>query len=96
MRDLALGDAHVVAMDDVISRDDGCDLVGCICILADHELIVCVCVQLALVVAQSRDRDGQLSGVKLSALSTGLKRVAKVAKKRAGKTLPVMAVIYGL
>ena len=30
MRDLALGDAHVFTMDDIISRDDGRDWVSCL------------------------------------------------------------------
>lgn len=40
--------------------------------------------KLAFIVAQSRDRDGRLSGIKLSALSTGLMKVARVAKKKNG------------
>ena len=41
--------------------------------------------QLALIVAQSREPGGHLSGIKLSALSTGLQRVAKVARRRKGE-----------
>ena len=41
-------------------------------------------VQMALVVAQCREGEGRLSGIKLSALSTGLQRVAKLAKRRKG------------
>ena len=41
--------------------------------------------QLALIVAQSREPGGHLSEIKLSALSTGLQRVAKVARRRKGE-----------
>ena len=40
--------------------------------------------QLALIVAQSRDHNGVLSPIKLTALSDGLKRVAVQAKKMKG------------
>ena len=42
--------------------------------------------QVALVVAQRRESGGRLSGIKLSALSIGLQRVAKMARKKKGKT----------
>jgi len=41
--------------------------------------------QLALIVAQSREPGGHLSGIKLSALSNGLQRVAKVARRMKGE-----------
>ena len=41
--------------------------------------------QLALIVSQSREGGGRLSGIKLSALSTGLQRVAREARRRRGK-----------
>ena len=41
--------------------------------------------QVALVVAQRREEGGRLSGIKLSALSTGLQRVAKMARRRKGE-----------
>ena len=37
-------------------------------------------------VAQRRESGGRLSGIKLSALSIGLQRVAKMARKKKGKT----------
>ena len=40
--------------------------------------------QLALLVSQSRDSTGKLSGIKLSALDTGLLRVARLARRRKG------------
>ena len=43
--------------------------------------------QLVLVVAQSRDSAGRLSGINMSALSTGLKRVSRIAKKKKGGTI---------
>lgn len=43
--------------------------------------------QLALVVAQTRDGGRQLTGIKLPALSTGLQRIARCARKRAGLLL---------
>ncbi|XP_039600898.1 chromodomain-helicase-DNA-binding protein 1-like isoform X1 [Polypterus senegalus] len=45
--------------------------------------------QLALIVAQQRDKANNLSGIKLSALEEGLKKIAKVAKrKKASVHLP--------
>jgi len=41
--------------------------------------------QLAQIVAQSREPGRYLSGITLSALSTGLQRVAKVARRRKGE-----------
>ena len=41
--------------------------------------------QVALVVAQRRESGGRLSGIKLSALSIGLQRVAKMARKKKSK-----------
>lgn len=61
MKDLKLGDAHLVAVDDRESRKDGHDYV-------------------ALIVAQSRDRKNRLSGILLTSLGQGLKRVAVAAK----------------
>lgn len=71
MKDLHLGDAHVISVDDVLSRHEGNDMV-------------------ALIVAQCRERGGgRLSGIKLSALNTGLQRVARLAqKKKASVHLP--------
>ncbi|XP_070567712.1 chromodomain-helicase-DNA-binding protein 1-like [Ptychodera flava] len=63
MQDLALGDAHMIGIDDLQSREDGRDVV-------------------ALIVAQHRDRQNRLSGIKLLALSQGLQRVYKEAKKK--------------
>ncbi|XP_065892694.1 chromodomain-helicase-DNA-binding protein 1-like isoform X2 [Dysidea avara] len=62
MKDLTLGDAHLIPIDDLQSREQGRDM-------------------LVLIVAQSRDKDGRLSGIKLTALSDGLRRVAVEAKK---------------
>ena len=42
-------------------------------------------VALDLVVAQRRESGGRLFGIKLSALSIGLQRVAKMARKKKGK-----------
>ncbi|XP_078362236.1 chromodomain-helicase-DNA-binding protein 1-like isoform X2 [Oculina patagonica] len=62
MKDLKLGDAHLVSVDDQECRKDGHDYV-------------------ALIVAQSRDRQNRLSGIILTSLSQGLQRIAVVAKK---------------
>ncbi|XP_030837594.1 chromodomain-helicase-DNA-binding protein 1-like isoform X1 [Strongylocentrotus purpuratus] len=62
MRDLNLGDAHLVPIDDVVSREAGKDWV-------------------ALIVAQHRDKNNHLSGIKLTALDKGLQRLYKAAKK---------------
>ena len=40
-----------------------------------------------MIVAQHRDRHNNLSGIKLSALSQGLQRVYKAAKKCAGENI---------
>ena len=40
--------------------------------------------KVALIVAQSRDRQNRLSGIKLTSLSLGLKRIALAAKKMKG------------
>lgn len=40
--------------------------------------------KVALIVAQSRDRQNRLSGIKLTSLSLGLKRIALAAKKTKG------------
>ncbi|XP_064649880.1 chromodomain-helicase-DNA-binding protein 1-like [Lineus longissimus] len=70
MRDLALGDVHLVSIDDIEARTTGKDYC-------------------ALIVAQHRDRKNNLSGIKLSALTYGLKRIYKFAsKKRATVHLP--------
>lgn len=37
-----------------------------------------------MIVAQSRDRQNRLSGIKLTSLSLGLKRIALAAKKMKG------------
>nr|XP_058966664.1 chromodomain-helicase-DNA-binding protein 1-like [Pocillopora verrucosa] len=44
-------------------------------------LNTCTEVNVALIVAQSRDRQNRLSGIKLTSLSLGLKRIALAAKK---------------
>lgn len=62
LKDLKLGDTHLVPLDDQEDPKDGCDYV-------------------ALIVAQSRDRQNRLSGIKLTSLSLGLKRIAVAAKK---------------
>ncbi|EDV22607.1 uncharacterized protein TRIADDRAFT_28849 [Trichoplax adhaerens] len=62
MKDLTLGDAHLIAIDDRFSRDNGNDYV-------------------AVIVAQKRDRQNQLSPIHLTALSTGFERVATYAKR---------------
>ncbi|XP_066278036.1 chromodomain-helicase-DNA-binding protein 1-like [Branchiostoma lanceolatum] len=62
MKDLALGDAHLIAVDDKESRTKGSDMV-------------------ALIVAQNRDRNNRLSGIKLSALNQGLVRICTAAKR---------------
>ena len=43
--------------------------------------------QVALIVAQSRDRKNRLSGILLTSLSQGLQRVAVAAKKMKGNKL---------
>lgn len=43
-------------------------------------------VQVALIVAQHRDKNNHLSGIKLTALDKGLQRLYKAAKKCNGKT----------
>ncbi|CAI8031063.1 Chromodomain-helicase-DNA-binding protein 1-like [Geodia barretti] len=68
MKDLHLGDAHIVPVDDVMSRPSGADMV-------------------ALIVAQVREAGGRLSGIRLSALTTGLQRVARLALRRKGPSL---------
>ena len=40
--------------------------------------------QVALIVAQSRDRQNRLSGIKLTSLGQGLQRIAVAAKKMKG------------
>ncbi|XP_078700136.1 chromodomain-helicase-DNA-binding protein 1-like [Branchiostoma floridae x Branchiostoma belcheri] len=62
MKDLALGDAHLIAVDDRESRTKGSDMV-------------------ALIVAQDRDRNNRLSGIKLSALNQGLVRICTAARR---------------
>ncbi|XP_019639122.1 PREDICTED: chromodomain-helicase-DNA-binding protein 1-like [Branchiostoma belcheri] len=62
MKDLALGDAHLIAVDDRESRTKGSDMV-------------------ALIVAQDRDRNNKLSGIKLSALNQGLVRICTAARR---------------
>ena len=55
--------------------------------------------QLVLIVAQSRDKDGRLSGIKLTALSDGLRRVAVEAKKMKGMdnwTSPLLCCVFGV
>lgn len=44
----------------------------------------CVCAQLALIVAQTRDRNNRLSGIKLMALKEGLEKVYFKAKQLKG------------
>lgn len=41
--------------------------------------------QLALIVAQHRDRSNVLSGIKMAALEEGLKKIFLAAKKKKGK-----------
>uniref|UniRef100_A0A1X7T7T5 Uncharacterized protein n=1 Tax=Amphimedon queenslandica TaxID=400682 RepID=A0A1X7T7T5_AMPQE len=60
MRDLSLSDVHVIPVDDIMSRDQGRDM-------------------LALIIAQSRDSSGGLSGIKLPSLSIGLQRISSLA-----------------
>lgn len=62
MRDLNLGDSHLIPIDDIESRDAGKDWV-------------------AVIVAQHRDRNNHLSGIKLTALDKGLQRLYKAAKQ---------------
>ncbi|PIK37992.1 putative chromodomain-helicase-DNA-binding protein 1-like [Apostichopus japonicus] len=70
MKDLALGDTHLVPIDERVSRDEGNDYV-------------------ALIVAQHRDRNSSVSGIKLTALDQGLRRIYKIAKeKKASVHLP--------
>ncbi|KAI0219754.1 Chromodomain-helicase-DNA-binding protein 1-like [Lamellibrachia satsuma] len=63
MKDLALGDVHLVAIDDRVSRDGGHDYC-------------------ALIVAQHRGRQNNLSGIKLTALSEGLMKLYKAARDK--------------
>ena len=93
--DLHLGDAHIVSIDDIMCRSQGRDMVSCykpflhyyMYINYYHSILASFFfleVQLALIVAQSREADGRLSGIKLSALGTGLQRVARQARKMKG------------
>lgn len=51
-------------------------------------MIMTVLFQLALIVAQQRDKhSNKLSGIKLSALSLGLRKVFKAAKEKKGNLL---------
>lgn len=43
----------------------------------------------ALIIAQQRDRKGNLSGIKLSALNQGLKRLCKGAMEMKGNIVPL-------
>lgn len=65
MKDLHLGDAHIVPVDDRESREHG------------HDYAV-------LIVAQSRNNEGRLSGIQLSALDIALKKIAKAAIDKKG------------
>ena len=96
--DLHLGDAHIVPVDDIISRTEGADVVSsgrpmspALCLLYNEEVSLFVCVQMALIVAQCRE-GGRLSGIKLSALSSGLQRVVRLARKKKG--LPYFTQLY--
>ena len=122
MKDLELGDAHLVPIDDLMCRDVGNDMVCVllcvcgVCVVGGGMCVVCVwcvcgggryvlaCVinwsrqqpdvsymsfsfssmKVALIVAQKREPGGHVSGIKLSALSTGLQRVARLARRKRG------------
>ncbi|PFX20700.1 Chromodomain-helicase-DNA-binding protein 1-like [Stylophora pistillata] len=76
--DLKLGDTHLVPLDDQEDPKDCCDynlLTTSIATPPEWNVMV------ALIVAQSRDRQNRLSGIKLTSLSLGLKRIAVAAKK---------------
>lgn len=53
--------------------------------LASSVTASCSLLQLALVVAQHRDRTNVLSGIKMAALEEGLKKIFLAAKKKKGK-----------
>lgn len=53
--------------------------------LVSENHFLAVVPQVALIVAQSRDRQNRLSGIILTSLSLGLQRIAVAAKKMKGK-----------
>lgn len=72
MKDLSLGDVHLVDLqDDGSAASSTPDLV--------HKYV-------ALVVAQHRDRGGRLSGVRLEALEAALRRIRHAAVRMSGRT----------
>lgn len=62
MKDLALGDVHLIPIDDIQSRQQGRDY-------------------LALIVAQTRDSQKNLSGIKLAALRHSFRKLSSFAKQ---------------
>lgn len=91
--DLELGHVLLFPIDDKQSRPDGQDQVSC----GDESSVGgwkpmlrergsdLMFPQLALIVAQERDRANNLSGIHLSALDQGLKKIYLAAKRRKGK-----------
>lgn len=53
--------------------------------LAGGVTALCFLLQLALAVAQHRDRTNVLSGIKMAALEEGLKKIFLAAKKKKGR-----------
>ena len=51
---------------------------------------------MALIIAQSRDDSGRLTGIKLSALSTGLMRVSHLARQKHGLSITIYSSIYNV
>ena len=88
--DLHLGDAHVVSVDDVLSRPQGEDMVRVELYFRGLVEAVFNTSQAVLIVAQCREKGGgRLSGIKLSALDTGLQRVATLAHRKKGPQAPI-------
>ena len=84
--DLSLGDVHLIPIDDLMSRGEGQDLVGVFWVSCDpYQTWLPPILQLALVVAQSRGAGGRLSGINMSALTTGLQKIATIAFRRKGQ-----------
>ena len=57
---------------------------SCLIFVSGNHFLAFV-LQVALIVAQSRDRQNRLSGIILTSLSLGLQRIAVAAKKMKGK-----------
>ena len=56
--------------------------------------MIMIIFQLALVIAQHRDNRNHLSGIKLTALSQGLERIHKAAKRLKGMFLNMTCTVF--